>query len=219
MSSIPFVSRPDSLAQGAYKSIRRAIQDGGLVQQQLYSENELASSMGMSRTPVREALIELEREGLVKIVPQRGFQLRALTAEEEREVFALRSVLESFVAERLAKNVTPEAIQELTRLVNEQERLVDDPEGFLACDEQFHLLMPRLVDLERTHQMLVSLRGALWLMGSQALALPQRAPEVVVEHRAVVEAIAAGDAAAAARASRRHIRNTARVLGKPERRS
>lgn len=214
MSRMSFVDRPDSLAQAAYKSIRGAIRSGGLTHDQLYSENGLATEMGISRTPVREALIELEREGLVRIAPQRGFQLRALSSAEEQEVFALRSLLESFVAARVAAVVTPEAVAQLTALVDEQERLVDSWEPFLACDEQFHLLLPRLVNLERTHQMLVSLRGAMWLMGSQALKLPTRASEVVREHRAIVDGIAAGDEEAAARASREHIRSTAAVLGR-----
>jgi len=215
VSRMSFVDRPDSLAQAAYKSIRRAIRSGDLTHDQLYSENGLATEMGISRTPVREALIELEREGLVRIAPQRGFQLRALSSEEEQEVFALRALLEAFVAERVAAVVTPDAVAQLNALLEEQERLVDEWEPFLACDEQFHLLLPRLVNLERAHQIMVSLRGAMWLMGSQALTLPLRASEVVLEHRAIVEGIAAGDGAAAARASRRHIKSTAAVLGKP----
>jgi len=209
-----FVDRPDSLAQAAYKSIRRAIRSGGLTHDQLYSENGLAMEMGISRTPVREALIELEREGLVRIAPQRGFQLRELSNEEEQEVFALRGVLESFVAAQVARSVTPDDVAQLTRILDEQERLLDDWEPFLACDEQFHLLLPRLAKLERAHQMLVSLRGAMWLMGSQALATPQRAPEVLREHRAIVIAIAAGDPDGAARASELHIKSTAAVVGR-----
>lgn len=214
MSRMSFVDRPDSLAQAAYKSIRRAIRSGGLTHDQLYSENGLAMEMGISRTPVREALIELEREGLVRIAPQRGFQLRELSHEEEQEVFALRGVLEGFVAAQVARCVTPDGVAQLTRILDEQEQLVDDWEPFLACDEQFHLLLPRLARLERAHQMLVSLRGAMWLMGSEALATPQRAPEVLLEHRAIVTAIAAGDAQGASEASELHITRTAEVVGK-----
>jgi DNA-binding GntR family transcriptional regulator len=72
--------------------------------------------------------------------------------------------------------------------------------------------MPHLCGLERTHDTLTSLRGAMWLIGSQALALPQRIPAVVAEHRAIVDAIAAGDPAAAAAAARGHIARTAAAV-------
>jgi GntR family transcriptional regulator, rspAB operon transcriptional repressor len=212
MSPVSFIDRPDSLAQTAYKSLRQAIRDSDLEPGVLYSENEVASSMGISRTPVREALIDLSREGLVEIVPQRGFRLRVLDREEEKEVFALRAVLEPFVAERLATAAREDDVGELQEVLERQRSCVDDAEAFLANDEEFHLLMPRLVDLERTHQMLVTLRGALWLMGARALELPARAPGALAEHEAVLEAILDGDAAAAAQAARDHVMNTARAL-------
>ncbi|MGH3441585.1 MAG: GntR family transcriptional regulator [Nitriliruptorales bacterium] len=212
MSPVPFIDRPDSLAQRAYKAVRQAIKDGDLAGDQLYSENELAGSMGISRTPVREALIELSREGLVEIVPQRGFRLRSLTEEEEHEVFALRIVLEGFVAERLASKANAADVAELRAVLDRQRDAFDDPDTFLSHDETFHLLMPRLVGLERTHQMMVTLRGALWLMGSSALAYPARASEAYAEHEAVVDAIAAGDVDRAVQAAEAHVSRTAEAF-------
>jgi DNA-binding GntR family transcriptional regulator len=208
---ISFIDRPESFAQQAYAAIRRAIQDRELVRDALYSENELAERMGISRTPVREALIELSREGLVEIVPQRGFRLRVLTPAEEREVFDLRRVLESHVAQRLARRSEEDHVEQLRGLLAEQadER---DPQAFLAIDEQFHLLMPRLIGLERTHQMLLTLRGAMWLIGGAALELPARTPDVIAEHTEIVDAIEAGDARAAVRAAKRHIDCTEKAL-------
>lgn len=208
-SRIPLVRRSESLAQQAYASLRRAIQDQVLVRDTFYSESELAESMGISRTPVREALIELAREGLVEVVPQRGFRLRVLTDEEREEVFLLRGVLEAFVVERLAKDARPEQVSKLRSVLARQAKLISDPEAFLAVDEEFHLLMPQLVGLERTHEMLVTLRGAMWLLGSAALALPERSPDVLEEHTALVDVIEAGDPKAAVRAIRRHIDRTA----------
>src|SRR5438309_1702326 len=98
------IERGETLSQRAYQAIRRAIRDGGLVQDRVYSEGELGISMGISRTPVREALIEFARQGIIEILPQRGFRLRSFDKAEQEEVFDLRCVLESLVFERLAKD-------------------------------------------------------------------------------------------------------------------
>lgn len=209
MSGIIPIDRPQSLAKRAYVAIRAGIQDGSLSPEKRYSENEIATSMEISRTPVREALIELQREGLLQVTPQRGFRIRVLTEFEQQEVFDLRSVLEPFVARRLAISGTNDAEEELRQLVRQQEQVADRPNEFLMIDEQFHLLMPRLVGLERTHEIMRSLRGALWLIGTRALALPERAELVIGEHQEIVEAISARDPDAAAAATRLHIIKTA----------
>lgn len=206
------ITRPESLSQQAYKAIRQALREGALIHGELYSEAELAQSMGISRTPVREALIELTREGLVEVIPQRGFKLRTLGAEDRREVFELRDVLESYVVRRLAAQATPDDVAVLREVIDRQADLLDDPSAFLEIDEEFHLLMPQLVGLRLTYQMVFILRGALWLMGSAALALPERAPTVLQEHRAVVDAVEAGDPEAAAAAIRYHIHETSHAV-------
>lgn len=209
---MPPIDRPDSLAQQAYRSIRQAIRDQTLTQERFYSESELAESMGISRTPVREALIELAREGIVEVIPQRGFRLKVLGPDDEREVFDLRTVLETYVVRRLATEGTPDDLAPLQELLEQQEEVADDMLAFLSFDEEFHLLMPALVGLERTHKMLTTLRGAMWLMGSAALALPSRLPAVLEEHREILKAIAAKDPDRAEAAVRHHIDQTARAV-------
>lgn len=209
---IPAIERTESLAQQAYRLLRRAIQRQDLVRETFYSESELAEFMGISRTPVREALIELAREGLVEVIPQRGFRLHVLDDDDRREVFDLRVVLEAYVVEQLAKNATAEDVARLRSLLDEQRRLVDDLDAFLEVDEAFHTLMPELAGLRLARQMLGTLRGAMWLLGSSALALPERIPDVLEEHTAVVDAIEAGDVRAAKDAVRRHVRMSAKAV-------
>ena len=208
-ANIASINRPDTLAQQAYRAIRKAIRDRVLVQSELYSEGELARTMGISRTPVREALIELAREHLVEIVPQRGFRLHQITPSEQAEVFALRQVIEAFTVERLAQQATADHVKQLRQLLQEQADALDDPNNFLLVDETFHLLMPRLIGLERTYNMLVTLRGALWLIGNLALQVRERAPGILQEHQAIVDAIEAGDPEAAVAAMHAHLQATA----------
>jgi DNA-binding GntR family transcriptional regulator len=192
--------------------LRQAIRDGTLVQNVLYSVNDVAETLDMSRTPVREALIELTREGFVEVVSQRGFRLRDLTDSQRAEVFDLRSVIESRIAELLAACATEDHIKQLRVLIDRQEGTAGNAEHFLAVDEEFHLLMPRLLGLERFHHMLTELRGAMWLIGSTALSVPERIPAVLAEHRTIVDAIAAHDPAAAADAVRTHLDQTAAAV-------
>jgi DNA-binding GntR family transcriptional regulator len=207
--SLDVIGKPDTLAQRAYKAIRQGIREGTLSQGTRYSEAELAATMEISRTPVREALIELSREGLVEILPQRGFRLRSLTLAEQEEVFDLRLLLESYSIERLAKVATADDVAQLRELLRRQRELLDEPSEFLVVDEQFHLLMPYLVGLERTHKVLATLRGAMWLIANVALSLRDRASYIVEEHTAVVDAIEAHDVEAALSAIRAHLSKTA----------
>ena len=211
--SVSSIHRPASLSQQAYQAIRLAIRTGGLVQNRLYSEGELAKTMGISRTPVREALIELARERMVEIVPQRGFRIRELSLSEQQEVFELRRVLESFAVRQLAQDAMPDHISRLKQLLQKQAELLDDPIEFLVIDEQFHLLMPQMVNLERTYEMLIILRGAMWLIGSSALLVGERTRIVLDEHAAIVRAVEAHDPDAAAEAMRIHLKATAEAAG------
>lgn len=206
------IGRPDSLATLAYQEIRKAIRDGTLVQDRLYSEKELAELMGISRTPVREALIEFSRERLIEIVPKRGFRLRRPSAQEIQEVFELRAALESLVLRHLAKDPQPDDIAALRDLLDEQRDAIDDPAAFLAIDEQFHLLLPALAKLRHTEQLLSTVRGILWLSGGVALAAPHRHPDVLAEHTRIVDAIEAGDGEAAVMALREHLDSTQQAI-------
>lgn len=217
-SPFPPIGRSETLAQQAYQAIRVAIQSDSLTVGTFYSENELGKSMGISRTPVREALIELAKEGLVEIVPQRGFRLRVLTPEEAAEVFELRIVLESHVVRRVAEDATAEQFAKLGAVLERQRESIDDPVEFLRLDEEFHLLMPELIGHWRTHQMLSTLRGAVWLIAGTALAAPSRALEIMAEHDAILTAMRGRDPEAAALALEAHMELTAAaaLAGAPE---
>lgn len=217
ISGLSAVERPDTLARSAYLRLQEAIREGSVQHGPLYSENELAETLGMSRTPVREAVIALAREGLLEVSAQRGFRVRKLSAEEQAEVFDLRALLESYVVRQLADDTPDGAAEQLSGVLDRQERLVHvgQRSQFLAIDEEFHLLMPQIAGLARTHDTLGQLRGAMWLLGHEALARPERDRAVLDEHRAIVAAIVAGDADAAAEAVAAHLTNTAAATGNP----
>ena len=202
------LQRPESLARRAYLALRKAIRDRVIAPDTLYSELQLAASLNISRTPVREALIELSREGIIEVVPQRGFRVRPISAEEEREVFDLRAAIECYVVRRLAESASEKDVAKLNAILDRQEKAADDLVRFLEHDEQFHLTMPELLGLARSRELLNTLRGIMFLAGSAALALPERTSEVTKEHRRVVKAIAAHDADRAVAAITDHLDRT-----------
>ena len=212
---IPAVSRVETLSRQTYAVIRSSIKSGTIAPDGFYSEVQLAQALNISRTPVREALIELEREGLIEIIPQRGFRLRSISEAERAEAFELRSLIEANVVRRLAKDASEEDIDVLRGIVDDQERVVSDSAAFLDADEEFHLTMPTLLELERTRRILLTLRGIIWLAGYDAIGAPDRGAEVIAEHRAIVDRIAARDPAGAAKALRTHIQLTRRAMRSP----
>ena len=208
---IPEVSRVETLSRQAYSAIRSSIRSGAITPDGFYSEVQLAHALRISRTPVREALIELEREGLVEIVPQRGFRLRTISESEREEAYTLRGLIETYVVRRLAKEATDEDIAALRALIDHQGKVAGEPAAFLEADENFHLAMAAILDLERTRRILLTLRGIIWLAGLDAIRNPMRVAAVLEEHRAIVERIAARDSSGAAKAMRSHIENTQRA--------
>lgn len=207
LSALP---RPDSLSRQAYAALRRAIRDGMVIPGHIYSELQLARLLGVSRTPVREALIELAMEGAVDKMPQRGFKLRSISRHELTEVFHLRTLLEDYVVTQMAKGAQADDIAGLRRILERQAR-TDDRSVFLDIDEEFHLNMAAMAHLDRSRQILIGLRSIIWLSGSAALEASGRTRNVIDEHRAVLDAIEMGDAPGARLAIRHHIAETARA--------
>ena len=206
-------SRRDSLAQRVYKSIRLGMLMGQFDQGQLYSENWLADTLEASRTPIREALRQLQFEGLIDIIPQRGFRMREISKAEIREFYTLREMLECYVVGTLCDEASDgsldTALRELNRIVERQRDNLGDLGEFVAWDEEFHLTMARLASLPRTARMIASLRGVLWLLAARIMGNPARREAVLEEHDAIVSALLSHEREQAVQAMTRHIQETA----------
>jgi DNA-binding GntR family transcriptional regulator len=196
----------DTLADRAYQSIRVAIVNHELAPDRYYSEAWLAGEMGISRTPTHAALLQLEIEGMVEIVAQRGFRLRQVPDEEYDEFYDVRIILETNVLHRLCQRVDDEVLGSLRDFLDRQRRVVDDPLHFQDLDEGFHRAMAEAAGLRRTAAIIHSLRGILWL-GTAHRPVAER-EAVVAEHAAIVDGVAAGDPDAAVAALEAHLRRS-----------
>ena len=196
----------DTLADRAYRSIRMAIINRDLVPDRYYSEAWLARVLGISRTPTHSALLQLEVEGLVEIVAQRGFRLRHVSEAEYIEFYDVRILLETNVLRTLAPRVTLDQVAKLREFLERQWRVVEDASAFQDLDEEFHRFMAESAGLTRTAAIIHSLRGILWLGTSHRPA--ERRAAVARQHTAIVDALEAHDPEAAVRALERHLRSS-----------
>jgi DNA-binding GntR family transcriptional regulator len=145
----PPLARSASTVAG--EIIREAIVDGRLAPGQRLKEEEIARELGMSRTPVREALLLLQSDGLVESVPRRGATVRAYAVDDLDDVYELRAVLEGHAARRAATRVTPDDVRRLEESCRRFERLraEDDLRDLVKENFFFHNVILDAADSER----------------------------------------------------------------------
>lgn len=198
-------ARQGATADIAYWAIRDAIRSGVIQPGDRLIELDLAAALEMSRTPVRDALRQLESERLVEKAPSRGFVVPTLTIDDMVEIYEIREVLEGLAARRAAMRMGPAEIAALKETVEraEQARDAADLEMMWKASNQYHGLLRAGHRNGRLPRLL-----ALMLDAHRSLRLHEFAPERVdaalSEHRAIYEAIAARDAELAERLAREH---------------
>ena len=188
------------------RELERMILAGDLPAGAQLREAEVASMLGVSRGPVREAFRALEESGLVRLEKNRGVFVRQIGVDEADQIFELRAVLDEFAGRRAAQNTTPADIAELRGLVDRMDRAVKggDVDGYLDANVAFH---DRIVQLAANPKLTLLYRrlvNELHLHRRTLLGQAGRLPVSMGEHRAIVERIAAGQAAAAGRALYEH---------------
>lgn len=194
----------DSLGHRAYQALRQALRDGGISPGRFYSEAEFAELLGVSRTPVREALKALERDGVMVAAHRRGYKIREFTEAEVDETVALREQLEVLVVRTLAAERDPEALTRLGDILRRQDA---DPAGddMFALDEEFHLTGAELAGLHRTRGLLEGLRSVTAAV-TAGVVIPRDATACrIAEHHHILAAITDGAVDDAARLMRDHV--------------
>ena len=199
----------------AYQEIRRAIRQRRFRAGDRLREVELAAALGLSRTPVREALARLQADGLATENGQRGFVVAEFDHAMVGELYVMREVLEGTAARLAAQFASEAEMALLAELRDQYAALVEQKrDGALAeKNRQFHEALYHCAHNRFLLKMLDPLHDALGLLGNTNLADPERARANAVEHAAIVDAIVRRDAEAADRLTRAHIRSahTARV--------
>jgi len=196
-----------SLAQQVADHLRQEIYDRRLAPGSHLDETELAASLGVSRTPVREALRQLAAQGLVETRSRRGCFVTELTLEDQREIFPIMARLEGWVAHEVAKKATAADLARLRELHARLERLAaaEDVDRYWEANYAFHVALQDLAGNRWLKNILGELRRKLNLARHRSLKLPGRIHRSIAEHRALMRALAGRRPEEAEAAMRHHL--------------
>lgn len=217
MINVKPIERPGSLKDLAYLEIKKQLLSGGMRRESVYSANQFAEILGISRTPAREALLQLASEGHLVAVEGRGFRIKNYSDKEIRDFFEARRLVETYVVERVAGNLAPEQLSELDENLRRMNDLArrGELDAFLETDKEFHTGLVRRYDNLLLESLMDRIRSHIAIFGLAAISHEGRIQEVLREHHAVIHALHEGNKEAAAAAMREHLLTTEKyVLGK-----
>ncbi|MDD4774917.1 MAG: GntR family transcriptional regulator [Syntrophomonas sp.] len=195
-------------------AIRNAIMNGSLQPRERLMEIQLAEELGVSRTPIREALRKLELEGFIVMVPRKGAYVADLTFKDIADVFEIRAALEGLAAGLAAERITEEELESMERLlVGKQEAITSgDIDKLVEVDTSFHELLYKASRNERLANIISNLREQIQRFRLTSLSFPGRNKESLQEHKQLVEAIQSRDSQLARHLAQEHIENAENVL-------
>lgn len=196
--------------QKAYEAIKGAISSGLYQGGRHLRAADLATRLGISRTPVREALRRLHAEGLVEFFANRGAFVTNSSESDADEVFDLRVVLEGHAAELAARRLSPEQIQRLAQWTDEMEHCASgaqrDPGALTRANDAFHGEIISAAANRRLAAMIAGVVEMSWIARTFSIYSPADLAASIAHHREMIKAFAAGDEVWAAAIMRGHIR-------------
>ncbi len=183
--------RPPSLAQQAFRMLKEDILTATFKPGELLVERDLARHYGVGKTPMREALHALQKEGLVDAIPRAGYIVSAITTRDVQELFQLRLILETSAAELAARNTSEQDLQRLRELAGFDYTYGDRAsyEAFLNSNTNFHYMVARSSGNQRLAQIVLRLLEDLERLFHLELDIRDSAAEMVNEHIALVAAL------------------------------
>ena len=196
------------------EALREAIRKGVLKPGERLMEIQLAEELGVSRTPIREAMRKLELEGYIVMMPRRGTYVASMSIRDINEIFEIRTVLESLSSGLAAERITQEELERLQRLMLKISGYVKigNMEKIVATDIEFHDVLYQAARNGRLVGIISNLRDQLTRFRTLSMSFPGRLEATLEEHRNMVEAIAQGDVSAAQKAAEAHMEHSEQVL-------
>lgn len=192
-----------------FNTLRQAILRGELKPGERLMEIQLADKLGVSRTPIREAIRKLELEGLVLMIPRRGAIVAEITEKNLRDVLEVRAALEELAVDLATDRITEEAINQLKEAAKTFEDVAeqDDITALAEADVKFHDVIYFATDNQRLIQLLYNLREQMYRYRVEYLKRKEVHPTLFAEHEYIIECITKRDKEAAKRAVNVHVDN------------
>ena len=195
------------LRDAVFQTLRQSILSGILQPGERLMELQLAHQLGVSRTPVREAIRRLEQEGLAQTLPRRGAIVADITRTDLEDVLEVRMALEVLAVQKACRAITQEQIRKLQKTAGEFEQCIEreDITAAALSDELFHEIIVESTGNRRLLQLLQNLRSQLYRYRLEHLKNPSSHPELIREHKLILDALNKHDEALAEEAIRTHI--------------
>lgn len=197
-----------------FNTLRQAILRGELKPGERLMEIQLANKLGVSRTPIREAIRKLELEGLVLMIPRRGAEVAEITEKSLRDVLEVRGALEELAVDLACDRITNEDIQNLKEAAKEFEIALQggDVTEYAEADVKFHDIIYHATDNQRLIQLLYNLREQMYRYRVEYLKRKEMHSILLEEHEHIIECIEKRDKQAAKLAISTHVENQARTV-------
>ncbi len=172
-------------------------------------ETRLSEEMGVSRTPIREAIRQLELEGLVQSIPNKGAIVSGISLKDIEDIYTIRMLIEGLAARWAAQNMTPDELNELKEALELEEfyTMKNDYEHVLKFDSRFHDIIFRASKSKPLMHTLSSFHHYVQRARIESMSSPGRAQKALNEHKAILKAIIDRDAEKAERLTTEHVKN------------
>jgi DNA-binding GntR family transcriptional regulator len=203
--SLSKLTQPLSLKQQAYEGIKNAIIDHTISPGEVLYERKLSEELGISRTPIREAIPLLELEGWVTSIPRKGTLVSSITVKDVEEVIQIRRGLEVLVVELLIPIISEEQISMIEQLYQQQVKLQKENKLFISTDKDFHIFLAELSGNRRLVNLVQTVSDQMRWFGISASYLPNRIEETLKEHSAIIDCLKEKDVDKAKKAVLNHI--------------
>lgn len=196
------------------EALRVAITSGDLQPGERLMEIQLAEELGVSRTPVREAIRKLELEGFVVMVPRRGTYVADLSLKDINDVYEVRTALDCLAAELATERITEEELEQLERILVQIGEYIEegDIDKIAEADLLFHEILYRASRNDRLVAIINNQREQTTRYRMRSLSYPGRMRQTYEEHRRLIEAIAQRDAELAGKLAAEHMENAEQIL-------
>lgn len=208
------IDEPKLLSEDIADSIRAAIIKGKFKPGEKISEGDLAESMGISRTPLREAFRKLENEGFIEIIPRKGAVVTVIDPGEVNDLYEIKSALEGLAARLAAANLKEKDIERLERINGELKDLIDknDLEAFYRAHTRFHEGFVKLCGNKRLIQLISNLNDHFKRFGIVSLTFPGQYEKAIKQHGEIIVAFRKRDEKAVEDKVRTNVMTGGKVL-------
>lgn len=196
------------LAVQVFETVREEIVSGALPPNTQLSEAELSERLGVSRTPVREALIKLSEDGLVRVVPQVGSFVAPISIDSVREAQFIRENLECALIVDAANKIDAASLRRMRDNIDQQDRAARDSDWnqFYGLDESLHAMLAAVSGHVQAWRVISQSKVHMDRVRHVSFRMPDHMAKLITQHTAIVDAVASGDAGSAQKALRGHLR-------------